>query len=592
MLLAAVCNPLNRTRTLRHPAFTAVTDVEASPLRRVAAALAALLLLNAALSFSTWWPTPGIVPDARLAPEFVGLWLLLLALVAWRGALSARMASVLGLGYLLLVLGRYLDVTVPSLFGRPISLYWDGRHLPRFLWVSAQDLPAWLTLAIVLAALLLLCGLFWLLRRAIVVAARDAVPLALRRRWAWGLTLAALLLAVGNYAGVRATWPLVSKPVVPTYWHQFKLLAQALWPGGADRVLPPSPALEAALTAPAQALGGLRGRDVYLIPLESYGAVAYDDPRAAAALRPARARLAAEIAASGRQVVSAFVRSPTFAGGTDLAHLGVLTGLDLSDPARHDLLLTTQRPTLNTLFRAQGYQSFGIYASTRWEWPERVFYGYDVFMSAQDFDYRGPSLGYWRIPDQVALARFEQLHPRAAGTPPRIVFFGTITCHLPFSPVPPYQSDWRRLLGEQPYDSAELSRALAEQPNWLNMFPDYLRMVDYTYRWLGGFMGEPEPREAVHVWFGDHQPSANVTGEGASWDVPVHIVSRDPRLLARFIAQGFAPGLEPPRAPLGGLWDLTAMLLRGFQSDALHASSSAPVLTPLPTSPHGSGRLP
>ena len=42
------------------------------------------------LSFSTWWPTPGIVPDQRLAPEFVWLWLALLAVVRLRGALSRR----------------------------------------------------------------------------------------------------------------------------------------------------------------------------------------------------------------------------------------------------------------------------------------------------------------------------------------------------------------------------------------------------------------------------------------------------------------------------------------------------------------------
>lgn len=82
---------------------------------------------------------PGILPDHRLAPEFVWLWLALLAMVAWRGKLSSRALSVFALTYFLLVLGRYGDVTVPSLFGRPINLYWDGAQIPRFLWVSAQS---------------------------------------------------------------------------------------------------------------------------------------------------------------------------------------------------------------------------------------------------------------------------------------------------------------------------------------------------------------------------------------------------------------------------------------------------------------------
>jgi hypothetical protein len=231
------------------------------------------------------------------------------------------------------------------------------------------------------------------------------------------------------------------------------------------------------------------------------------------ALRASRERFAADIAASGRQVVSAFFRSPTFAGGSDLTHLGLLSGMDLSDPMRHDVLLTTQRPTLNALFRAHGYQTFGLYPALDWEWPERAFYGFDVFLARRDLGYAGPAMGFWQVPDQFSAARFEQLHPRWNGAPPRFVFFPTITCHLPFSQVPPYQPDWSRVLGPQPFDAAAVRRAQAEQPNWLNMFPDFLRMVAYTYQWLGAYLRQPSPREAIYLLIGDHQPAANITGE-------------------------------------------------------------------------------
>ncbi|MEX1167064.1 MAG: hypothetical protein WEK74_09395, partial [Hydrogenophaga sp.] len=91
---------------------------------RVFAALLALVFLNGLLSFGPWWPTPGIVLQARLAPEFVGLWLLLLWLVSRPGVPSRRTLWGLSVAVLVLVLGRYADVTAPSLFGRPISLYW------------------------------------------------------------------------------------------------------------------------------------------------------------------------------------------------------------------------------------------------------------------------------------------------------------------------------------------------------------------------------------------------------------------------------------------------------------------------------------
>ena len=551
---------------------------------RVAWAALALLWLNAALSFSTWWPTPGIVPEARIAPEFVGLWVVLLAVVARRGRLSRPVALAIAAGYLLLVLGRYVDVTVPSLFGRPVNLFWDLPQIPRFLWVSAQSLPAWQSLGLVVAALALLAGLFVALWRAIALAGRGAVPYALRTRWVWAATALAVAIAAANYAGVRATWGFVSKPVVPTYWRQARLLAAALLPGAAQAVIADAGVVEAAMAAPpgqaqlaqmaqgalgAQAaLGALRGRDVYLLFLESYGAVLYDDARAALPMRALRQRFGAELAASGWQVVSAFVRSPTFAGASDLAHLGLLSGIDLTDPMRHDVLLTTRRPTLISLFRAAGYQTLGLYPAVSWEWPERAFYGFDVYLEGRTLGYRGPRLGYWWIPDQFSFARLDELHPRDAAAAPRFVFFPTITTHLPFSPVPPFQPDWQRMLGERPFDAADTERALAEAPNWSNMFPDYLRMFDYTYRWLGAWLSRPEPREAIYVLLGDHQPAANITGEGASWDVPVHVVSRDAALLERFTAQGFSPGLEPPRAALAPMHELTGMLLKAFQQPA------------------------
>ena len=548
--------------------------------RRITFALLAIVFLNGMLSFRDWWPTPGVLPDHRLSPEFVWVWLVLLAVVAWRGALSRRSLNIFTFVFLLLVLGRYGDVTVPSLFGRPINLYWDGANIPRFLWVTAQEKSWWQSVAIVAMVGVLFWGLFRLLRAVIAVTARDAVPYALRSRLGWAMTSLAVLLAVANQAWASFTWPLVAKPVIPSYWRQVQLLAAAFSPQHQAALLPATTAVDAAMAAKsANTLGALGGRDVYLIMLESVGAITYDDAHAARTLGPSRERFAADIAASGRHVVTAFFRSPTFAGGSDLAQLGVLSGIDLSDPMRHDLLLTTQRPTLISLFKAQGYQTFGLYPALNWEWPERAFYGFDVFLERRDLGYAGPAMGFWELPDQFTAARFEKIHPRDNGAPPRFVFFPTITCHLPFSPVPPYQADWSRVLAAQPFDEAETQQTLAQKPNWLNMAPDYLRMVNYTYQWLGAYFRQPEPREAIYVLVGDHQPAASITGEGASWDVPVHIVSRDSKLLGRFIEQGFRPGMEPPRQAIGALHALTGMMLESF---AAPAAQSLAQLAPLP----------
>lgn len=529
------------------------------------AIVGAFLLLNAALSFSTWWPTPFIVLDARLAPEFVGLWCVLLVPALWRRGTESpwtgRGLQIITGGYLLLMLGRYLDVTIPALFGRPINAYWDLPQIPRFLWVTAQERPAWQGLLAVTLALVAGAGLYRTVRWAVGLLALRAVPLAVRYPWTHLITVAAVAVAAANYAGVQATWPYVSKPVVPVALRQLTVLSAALWDAGQAKVLPAHSPVDAARARGADlALAALRRRDVWLMPLESIGAIVYDHPEAQTRMPAIRTQFAADLAAGGWHVVSAFLKAPTFAGGSDLSHLSLLSGIDLSDPLRHDVLLTTQRETLITLFRSEGYQTYGVYPGVFWDWPERAFYRFDTYVDGPRMQYAGPPMGYWKIPDQFSVAQFERLHPR--GAKPRFVFFPTISCHLPFSPVPPFQPDRERLLGPEPFDAEDISRIAAERPNWLNMRPDYWRMVEYTFQWLGNHLRTAPPDDRLYLFVGDHQPAASVTGEGASWDVPAYIVSRDPRLLQRFVQQGYHPGLEPPRAPIGGLHDLTDHLLQ------------------------------
>ena len=519
--------------------------------------VAALWFLNAALSFDNWRPTPWIKLDARLAPELVALWLLLLVAAKAFGSVGRGLVSALAALYLLLVVGRYADVTAPALFGRALNLYSDGKQIPRFLAVISQDLAAWQTVLILLGVLLGLWLLYRLLRLAVATLAHDAVPRALRSRAAIAVTVVAVALVVANVAGVKATWPIVARPVIPVYARQAELLITAFSPRLLASRLPPSPPF-------VSDLGALRGADVKLFFLESYGATVFDNPSFREALAPSRGALARAIEEGGRAVVSAYVRSPTFGGASDLAHLGLLSGLDLSDPLRHDLLLTTDRPTLLSLFRARGYETFGFYPALSWEWPERSFYGYDHFLDGPGLGYRGPHFGPWWIPDQFAIARFDDLHPVRPESPPRFLFFPTINTHIPFRPTPPYQPDWDRLLSPRPFGDAETARALADDIDWLDLAPAYVRTVEYTYTWLAGYLAQPVPRDFVMILVGDHQPAASVSGEGAPWDVPVHVVSSNEELIERFRNVGFTPGLEPQRPVFGAMHDLTRVLLDAF----------------------------
>ena len=221
-----------------------------------------------------------------------------------------------------------------------------------------------------LAALAVGAALYAVIRLTLATLWRTLVPWTLASFSAWVLSFAVTLLAASHLAGVAGTWRWVAHAALPHYAQQLRLLWDAHAPGQLAWALPALTPTEDALAAHGpRALDALKGRDLTIIFLESFGAVLYDLPEARAATDPSRRALQQALDASGRHVVSGFFRSPTIGGASDLAHLSLLSGIDLSDPRRHNLLLTTHRPTLLHLARQAGYETFGLYHAVSWPWP-------------------------------------------------------------------------------------------------------------------------------------------------------------------------------------------------------------------------------
>lgn len=530
--------------------------------------LLALAFLNMSLSFMAVWPTILVKPDWLLAPEFILLVGALSLWLAMRGQKPAPQAAGWLAGfYLVMVVAHYADVVVPNVLGREINLYWDAPQLPRFIWVTAKGNPWWVSVLALLAVVLLVWVLHRLFRLAFSALLTGLQPVA-RKVWWWLLVLPLCGVVFANYAGVQITFKVLCKPVLPTYAREAQRLWYAFSPEGAAQLLPDTTVINTALNEPkGTPLATLNHRDVMVMFLETYGAMLYDQPDASAAVAATREKLQESIRAGGRDVVSAFYTSPTVGGGSDLAHMSLLSGIDLNlkQPRRFDVFMTRHRPTLISLFKREGYQTFGLYHSVFWDWIERSVYGYDTYVDGPALGYKGPAFGYWKIPDQYAIARFQQMYPIHKGTPPRFIFFPTISTHFPFCQVPPYQPDWQRLLGPHPFDDAAVAKAQAEPVQWQNFRPDYLRTINYEHTWLAGYFSKTDKRPMVYILLGDHQPVGSVTHGEVSWDVPVFIVSDDEKLLDRFRAAGFSNGLTPAhRKSLGEMNELTDVLLKAF----------------------------
>jgi hypothetical protein len=465
-----------------------------------------------------------------------------------------------------LAIGHYADVTAPALYGRDVNLYWDLRYLP--------DVAAMITRA---------AGWRWILVAAAVAVATLA-GMVLVFRWALARVVHALddraariatavcavatLVLFGGQAA-RGELPeskLFPAPVTSTLVRQARLVAGAM---RASATLPASPAMDADLSL-------VQGADVFLIFIESYGAIAFEKPDVAPHLARPRAELDAAIHATGRAVVSAFVDSPTFGGSSWLAHVSLMSGIEVRDADTNARLLTEHRDSMVTTFKRRGFRAVALMPGLRTAWPEGAFYGFDDIYGATRLAYGGPEFGWFAIPDQFSLAKFDAVEIDRRNRPNLFVFYPTISTHFPFHPTPPYQPDWSRMFDSHPYDAQSIVAAYAQQPDWTHFSPGYVDAVSYTYRTLAGYLAKQARRDAVFVLLGDHQPAAAVSGEGASWSVPVHVVTSRPQILEALLARGFHTGLTPARPALGRMHALLPILLDALSGRQPSDPSSAP----------------
>jgi hypothetical protein len=518
--------------------------------------LGGLALLNAALTFENIWPTPAVRWSGGLSIELALLLLVLTAFRWWRGRPANAALEALSALWIVLVAGRYAEVTAPALYGRDINLYWDLRFIPDVAAMVTRVAPIWLVVAVLATVVLVVTLLHRLLRWSFarVVDGFDDTA----QRW----TIVALCAAVVVLFGVRGEttiddehpprFPVLARPVARTYARQAALVLRAR--AGSTSV-PESPPIESTFA-------DLGGADVFFVFVESYGAVA-DEPRFASPLTPGRLQLAADIRDSGRQVVSAYAESPTFGGSSWLAHLSLISGIEVRDAQTNALLMTQPRDTLVKAFARHRYRTIGLMPGLRQQWPEGRFYGFDEIYGADRLSYAGPEFGWFALPDQFSLARFDQLE-RDGPAAPRFVFFPTISTHFPFSPTPPYQPDWLRMLTARPYDGPEIVRAYANQPDWNNFAPGYGRALAYDFAVIGGYLRHHADRDIVMVVLGDHQPPAIVSGAGASWNVPVHVIASRPAILDRLAARGFRRGLQTGGPAVSKIHELLRILLDAF----------------------------
>ena len=499
-------------------------------------------------------------PSALLVPS--GDLLLLLAVavasMAWsRGKYLRRFLALVGALLWLFLLD---ELVARSIIHQSPPLY-DQAFLLRHLGVLVFDLWSWPMALGLLGGLLALTALVWIARRLLRATVSGLYGLPRRDLWT-GAALLALVVVGGTAMDLTRDTPRRQRRV---HWTappmQANLAASLRMYRALQRGLENSPYARYAQDYPLQ-----RKPDIHLWLVESYGRLLIIDPEAGPAWREQIQDIEARLNAKGWHAVSAFSRAPISGGRSWLAEGTLLTGIYVRFEAvfQHLVADIDKTPNLVSYLDAQGYETVLIAPKDK---PRPGVadvnrYNYDRRIQALDLDYTGPRFGWGIIPDQYTLGfASDNVLPSIDG--PVFTDFHMVSSHAPWQMIPNLVDDWRTLNEADAPEGAQTQDRLAT-PNeeFLSRVRRFQRRKP-KYTWMGNSDAlkidayaaairydlelltrqlERMEDDAIVIIMGDHQPPL-LSREDSSYDVPVHILARDPALLDEFRRQGFIEGL-------------------------------------------------
>jgi phosphatidylglycerophosphate synthase len=516
-----------------------------------------------------------VAPDhpSRLTPgAFVRLPLEGLVVIALALALPATARRVLawavGLALGLLVIVKVLDLGLYTAFDRPFDPIADWRYTGIGIETLRDSVGSRDANLVVAAVGMLIVGVLVLTTLAVVrltrVAAvhprpsRNAV-IALGTAWALCWAVGAHLVSGVPVASTSAASLAIDEVLaVRDGIEDRSIFADEL---RHDRFRS---------TSGDRLLTGLRGKDVILAFVESYGRVAVQgssfSPRVDALLDDGTERLRS----AGFRARSAFLTSPTFGGASWLAHSTLQSGVWVDRQWRYDQLVASDRFTLSQAFKRAGWRSVDEVPANDREWPQGSFYGYDKVYDQRNLGYRGPKFAYAPMPDQYVLLALQRLELAKRDRPPLFAEVDMVSSHAPWTRIPGL-IDWDdvgngSVFNSMPGGNVSTAALWSDQEA---VRAAYGRSIEYSLSALISFVERYGDDDLVLVVLGDHQPSTVVTGlsPDLSHDVPISVIAHDPAVLRRISGWGWEGGLRPgAQAPVWPMEAFRDRFLSAFSS--------------------------
>lgn len=540
----------------------AVADRDSASSRRgrmrtamaVALTVGAILLVWAVL----------VAPDhpSRLTPSaFVRLPLEGIVVIAFALALPARarrvLAWVVGPVLGLLVIVKALDLGLYATFDRPFDPVADWRYTGIGIETLRDSIGSSEANLVVAGIAALLVALLVFTTLAVLWLTRVAAG---HRRWSLRAVTAlgvAWVLCWAFGAQLVSNVPIASTSAATLAVDEVRAVRTGIRDRGifADEI-----SRDRFRNTPSdQLLTGLRGKDVILAFVESYGKVAVQgssfSPRVDALLGSGTERLRA----AGFQARSAFLTSPTFGGASWLAHSTLHSGVWVNREWRYDQLVASDRFTLSQAFRRAGWRTVDDVPANDRDWPQGSFYGYDKVYDQRSLGYRGPTFAYAPMPDQYALLALQRLELAKRDRRSLFAEVDLVSSHAPWTRIPEL-IDWDDVGDGSVFDTLPVDQ-VTTAALWSDhdrVREAYARSIEYSLNTLVSFVERYGDDNLVLVVLGDHQPSTVVTGLGPdlSHDVPISVIAHDPAVLNQIAGWGWEDGLRPTaQAPV---WPMSA----------------------------------
>jgi hypothetical protein len=333
-------------------------------------------------------------------------------------------------------------------------------------------------------------------------------------------------------------------------------------------------------TSAADLLTGLRGKDVIIAFVESYGRVAVQDsafsPRVDAVLDAGTSRLRS----AGFSSKSAFLTSPTFGGISWLAHSTLQSGLWINNQLRYDNLVASDRFTLSDAFKRAGWRTVDDVPSNTKDWPQgKSFYHYDKIYDARNVGYKGPKFSYASMPDQYILSALQRRELAKPNHAPVMAEIDLVSSHTPWAPLP-RMVDWKDV-GDGSIFNGMPQQGRSPDAVWRDrsqVQAAYGQSIEYSLNTLISFVQNYHDNNLVLVVLGDHQPATIVSGDHASRDVPISIIAHDPAVMDRVSGWGWQDGMRP--SPTAPVWPMDAFRDRFLTAYGPQPPSLSPPVAP------------